>query len=104
MTPQKKPETQIPLFFKDTLYISNKHLSPVRDLCEADDSVGDRGADVGAHDHGYSRVYRDVSGDQADDDGGGGRGGLNQHRHQHSDHHSHHRVVQEGRVREECWI
>ena len=101
---------EIPLFLETPC--TNKHqspvifkvISPVGDLCEADDSVGDGGANVGAQNHGYSRVYRHVCGDQADDDGGGGRGGLNQHRHQHSDHHSHHRVVQEGRVREECWI
>ena len=60
------------------------HHSHVR---QGDNCVGDRGANVGAHNHRYRVVHREFArGDQADREGGGRRRRLEDDRHEHADH------------------
>ena len=85
-----------------SLQTSSKHLLHVC-LGEGDDGVGERGADVGAHDHGHGVLDGDdAAGHHGDDDGGAGGGALHQHREQHAHHQPHHRVGEEGVVVKYC--
>ena len=65
-------------------------------VAHGDDSVGDGGTNVGAHDHEDGVANgKLVRADEGDDDGGGGGGGLHQHSGEDTDHEAGDGVVDE---------